>query len=327
MNNNFSLALIGCGKWGLNHLKTATRLFGEDLKLVCDLNSNSENTVKQIAPFVSFTTSIQEVIQNKKINSCIVATPASTHFEIGKKLLQNGKHVLIEKPMTLRSDESRILAKIADENNLILMVGHLLLYHPAINEIKKIIKDDKIGQLQYIYSNRLNLGTIRTEENVLWSFAPHDVAILQYLTDSYPTQITSKGASFLNKNIEDTTLTMFSYPNNIHAHIFVSWLHPFKEHRIIVIGSKGMLMFDDVEKQNKLKFYSKGFNYSESGSLEKFDESEITIPYSTEVSPLEEELKDFKNSIKLNKIPIANSKHAIEVLTILEEAERNMKNA
>lgn len=326
MINNFSLALIGCGKWGINHLKTANKLFGENFKMVCDFNSETKKIVKEFATRAKFTTNLQDILNNNEINSCIVATPAVTHFEISKQLLLKNKNLLVEKPITLKSTDAKELNKIAVENNLTLMTGHILLYHPAIVKLKNLISEGIIGELQYIYSNRLNLGTIRTEENVLWSFAPHDIALIQFLTESYPTQIFAKGTSFINKSVEDSTLTILTYPNNIHAHIFVSWLHPFKEHRLVVIGSKGMLVFEDSLKENKLKFYSKGFNISNIGLPEKFEEPEKIISFESSNTPLEIEQLDFANSVQNNKLPIANSKHAIEVLQILEEAERSMRS-
>ncbi|MCX6164534.1 MAG: Gfo/Idh/MocA family oxidoreductase, partial [Ignavibacteriae bacterium] len=211
------------------------------------------------------------------------------------------------------------LVNIAKEKELKLMVGHVLLYHPAVLTMKEKIDEGAIGKLQYIYSNRLNLGTIRSEENILWSFAPHDISIIQFLTGSKPEWIGAKGAAFVQENIEDTTLTYLKYPNNVHAHIFVSWLHPFKEHRVVVIGDEGMLVFEDSLKNEKLKYYKKGFSLV-NGSLEKFDSDYEVINY-PEKAPLEEEQKHFFDCVLNNKTPRTDGVHAKEVLEVLETAQ------
>ena len=202
------------------------------------------------------------------------------------------------------------------------MVGHVLLYHPAIIKLKEMLISGKIGKVQYIYSNRLNLGSVRKEENILWSFAPHDISIIQYLLGSKPIKIDAQGASFLQNKIEDTTLTYLRYPNNIHAHIFVSWLHPFKEHRLVVIGNKGMIVFEDSLPNDKLKYYPKGFTKI-NHQITKFDGDFKTINFNSN-PPLKEEQKHFFDCIINNQEPLTNGDHALEVLEILEEAQRNL---
>ena len=203
------------------------------------------------------------------------------------------------------------------------MVGHVLLYHPAIIKLKEEIDRGRIGKIMYIYSNRLNLGTIRSEENILWSFAPHDISIIQYLTESYPIYIDAKGANFLQNNIEDTTLTYLVYPNNIHAHIFVSWLHPFKEHRLIVVSSRGMMVFEDNLKQNKLRFYPNGFQDS-NGRYEKFEGDYEVIDYDSS-QPLANEQKHFFDAVLQKTKPLSDGQHALEVLDILEKAQSRLR--
>ena len=313
------LAVIGCGKWGLNHVKTAHKILNQNLLSVCDINSSNSIKIEQVSKKIKFTTNIDDVINNKEINAVIIATSAETHFEIAKKCLLAKKNVLVEKPITLLSKEASDLVDIAKENDLKLMVGHVLLYHPAVLTLKDKIDNGEIGKLQYIYSNRLNLGTIRSEENILWSFAPHDISIIQFLTGSKPIWIGAKGAAFVQENIEDTTLTYLNYPGNVHAHIFVSWLHPFKEHRVVVIGDEGMLVFEDSLKNEKLKFYKKGFSLV-NGSLEKFDSDFEVINY-PEKAPLEEEQKHFFDCILNDKTPRTDGVHAKEVLEVLETAQ------
>lgn len=323
MKTTVQLAVVGCGRWGINHVRTAFQLLGNDLRYVFDANPTAVNRVQQISPSIPFTTDPQVIVNSPDINGVIIATPAETHFSLAKIFLESGKHVLVEKPITLHSSEAEELISIAAANNRQLMVGHVLLYHPAILKLKELYKKEKIGTLQYIYSNRLNLGAIRSEENILWSFAPHDISIIQFLTESNPIEISSHGAHFVQNGIEDTTVTYLKYPNNVHAHIFVSWLHPFKEQRLVVIGEEGMMVFEDSLAKDKLKFYPKGFKKTDSG-LEKFEGEFESIEFGN-AQPLSEEHKHFYNCILNNRQPLTDGKHALEVLKILEQASERLK--
>ncbi len=319
MFEEIGLGIIGAGRWGINHVRTANSILGKNLKYVCDFNPSASEKVAGISPEIPFTTKLEDIIENPEINAVIIATPAETHYDIAKKALMNGKHLLVEKPITLISTHARELVEIAERKDRKLMVGHVLLYHPAVKKIKQMITENRIGKLQYIYSNRLNLGSIRTEENILWSFAPHDISVMQYLLESNPVYVDAKGATILQSEIEDTTVTYLSYPGNIHAHIFVSWLHPFKEQRLVVIGDEGMVVFEDSLKNDKLKFYPKGFR-NVNGSLQKF-EGDFEIVEFENQQPLAEEQKHFFNSIINNKKPLTDGIHAVEVLEILEKAQ------
>ena len=320
--SEIKLAVIGCGKWGINHVRTAGKLFGKDLKYCSDSSSENGKKVKEISGDIIFTTDSGKIINDESIRAVIVSTPAETHFDLTKELLLAGKNVLVEKPITLNSAEAKELNSIAEESGLILMVGHLLLYHPAILKIKEFIDSGKLGNLQYIYSNRLNLGTIRTEENILWSFAPHDISVIQYFTGSVPEEVTATGAIFVQKNIQDTTLTYLKFKNNIHAHIYVSWLHPFKEQRLVVIGAKSMMVFEDTLRENKLKLYKKGFEMV-NGIPVKMDADFENVEFDS-TSPLELEQRHFIDCIVNNKTPRSDGKNAIEVLETLERAQTEL---
>ncbi len=320
--SDLKIAIIGSGKWGINHVKTAVQLLGAQSVIVCDTFPAAESKVKAVSPDINFVTDLGSVISDSSINAVVVATPAETHFEVAKQLLESGKNVMVEKPITLYSSEAKQLLDIAIAGNLKLMVGHVLLFHPAIIKLKEQVTAGKIGKLQYIYSNRLNLGTIRSEENILWSFAPHDISIIQHLTGSDPISVFAKGADLVQHNIEDTTLTYLVYPNNVHAHIFVSWLHPFKEQRLIVIGEKGMFVFEDSLKTEKLKFYPKGFK-KVNGNLEKFESDYEVVEFGNS-QPLAEEHKHFYDCILNNKKPLTDGQHALEVLKILEQAQEGL---
>lgn len=322
MYEGIKLAIIGCGRWGINHVKTSAELLGDGLKAVCDINPSVPAKLKKFNLNVSFIKNYRDILEDPDINSVIIATSATSHYSLTREALLAGKNVLVEKPMALISEHASDLTKIAEKKKLVLMVGHILLFHPAIIEIKSQLQNGRLGKLQYIYSNRLNLGTIRTEENILWSFAPHDISILQFLIEKFPIYVGAKGADLIQNGIEDTTLTYLIYPDNIHAHIFVSWLHPFKEHRLVVIGDAGMIVFDDTVNTDKLKFFKKGF-VQKNGTLEKFDTHFEILSYPTD-QPLVEEHKHFYKCILNGEQPLTDGNHAREVLEILEIAQSKL---
>jgi len=313
--------VIGAGRWGMNHIRTLDKLGA--LGGIVEVDENRHTDLKEQWPKTPIFQHTKDTL-NMDFDGFTVATPVAFHYEIAKLLIENKKPVLVEKPITLDSEQARHLKKLAEENNVNLMVGHVLLFHPAIQKIKALIDTGKIGTLQYIYSNRLNLGTVRIEENVFWSFAPHDISIFQYFTDSYPQKITSTGGAYLQKKIHDTTMTILEYPDNVKGHIFVSWLHPFKEHRLIVIGSKGMLRFEDSAEGKPLVFYDKGFEWSV-GEPIKRDGPTDQIEYENKMA-LTEEMKYFIEHLDGTPPVIANSRNAVEVIEILEKATESLKN-
>ncbi|HLF19240.1 MAG TPA: Gfo/Idh/MocA family oxidoreductase [Bacteroidota bacterium] len=308
----------------MNHVRTAWRILGRNLRWVCDVNASRKVEVLQVSKDIPFTTDVDEALEHEDVEAVIIATPAETHFSLARRALERDKHILVEKPMTLLSSETKELITIASARAKTLMVGHVLLYHPAIVALKKNLGEGRIGRLQYIYSNRLNLGAIRSEENILWSFAPHDISVIQGLTEAIPEVVDAKGASFLQRSIEDTTLTYLRYPDNVHAHIFVSWLHPFKEQRLVVIGDKGMLVFEDSAPLEKLKFYPKGFKHV-GGKFEKFDSNYEVIPFAHK-EPLEEELRHFFHCVTSGSQPLTDGHHALTVLEILEKAQARLRD-
>lgn len=320
--SGLTIAVVGSGRWGINHVRTAQQLLGDAGVVVCDANEHAREKVEAISKGIRFTTDLASVLADASVKGVIVATPAETHYTLAKKCLESGKHVLVEKPITLHAAQAKDLILVAESAGRQLMVGHVLLFHPAIVKLKAMVDEGFIGKLQYIYSNRLNLGTIRSEENILWSFAPHDISVIQHLTEADPIRVEASGAAFLQKNIEDTTLTVLEYPGNVHAHIYVSWLHPFKEQRLVVIGDKGMIVFEDSAKIEKLKFYPKGFERVE-GTLQKFEGDYEVVPFDA-AQPLVEEHKHFYGSVLNNTRPLTDGAHALSVLEILELAQRRL---
>jgi UDP-2-acetamido-3-amino-2,3-dideoxy-glucuronate N-acetyltransferase len=313
------ICVIGAGRWGKNHIGTLYNL--GCLSGIVEINKKLRKELINDYPSITIYTDYKDTIK-EDFDGFVVATPAETHYAIADYLIRHNKPVLVEKPVALTVKEAEALHLIAEKKNINFMVGHVLLFHPAIRKIKELINQGKIGKLEYIYSNRLNLGTVRTEENILWSFAPHDISIFQYLIETSPSEIVSRGGAFLQPTIHDSTLTILKYPDNIIGHIFVSWLHPFKEHRLVVIGSKGMISFEDSSKEKEILFYEKGIDWVRGEPIKRDGPTE-TIPYE-QVMPLTEELKYFIEHINGDPIEIANSRSAVEVLDILEKASNSL---
>jgi UDP-2-acetamido-3-amino-2,3-dideoxy-glucuronate N-acetyltransferase len=220
------VALIGIGYWG----KNLARVFNElgVLSVICDTNNEALGIAAKNYPNTKITQDIEQIYRDKEIDAVVIASPAVTHYELAKKALLSKKHVFVEKPLSLAIQEGQDLVRLVQESGKILMVGHILNYHPAIIKLKELIASDELGKIEYIYSNRLNIGKLRKEENILWSFAPHDISVILMLLGEFPKQVKSFGGWYLQKGIYDTTLTTLDFPSQIKAHIFVSWLHPFK---------------------------------------------------------------------------------------------------
>ena len=316
---NKKICVVGAGYWGKNHIRTLNELgvlrgiVESNLKLRESLAIQYSN----VPCYENVSLALKE-----DYDGFTISTPAESHYEIGKQIISAGKHVLIEKPMTLSVKDSEDLLLLSNKFDICLMVGHVLLFHPAIIKIKEIIENGRIGDLQYLYSNRLNLGKVRTEENVFWSLAPHDIAIFQYLTNSFPKLIQSKGSTFLQQGIPDSTMMNIEYENGIEGHIFVSWLHPFKEHRLVVIGSKAMISFEDSMDGKPLKLYSKKFDLI-SGVPEKVDGPVEWVSYENKM-PLTEQLKYFLTHLDGKKPKIANGESGLEVIKILVKASEQL---
>ncbi|MFA7491522.1 MAG: Gfo/Idh/MocA family oxidoreductase [Mariniphaga sp.] len=308
------ICVIGGGRWGQNHIRTLYEM--GNLAGIVELNREKLNELLEKYSVIGFP-NIQEALEHG-FDGFTIAAPASLHYSLAKQIIEAGKPVLVEKPMTLSSETSKKLVNLANKNNVQLMVGHVLLFHPAIRKIKELIDLGKIGELYYIYSTRLNLGTVRTEENVFWSFAPHDISVIDYLVGSVPIEIESKGSKYLQSNIYDYTMTQFTYPNNVNAHIFVSWLHPFKEQRLVVIGNKGMISFEDSSIEKEIKLYNKQIKFN-NGFPEKLEKPTKIIDYEQK-QPLAEELKYFVNNLD-KKIEIADGQSGYEVVKVLEKSQ------
>ena len=317
-----NICVVGGGYWGKNHIRTLNSL--GYLGGMVDSNLSLIEKYKKDYPKIKIFNELDEALSNNFFDGFVVATTAETHFKIAKKIINNNFHLLVEKPLTLSIDDAKELVELSKIKNINLMVGHLMLFHPAIRKIKKMIDENIIGDLQYVYSNRLNLGKVRTQENVFWSLAPHDISIFDFLIESTPKKIISNGSTFLQKGIPDSTITQLKYENGVEGHIFVSWLHPFKEQRLVVIGSNAMITFEDSLDNKPLKLYTKKFDF-EKGIPEKIDGPITLIDYENKM-PLSEELEYFCNHLDGNKIKLSNGEHALRVTNILVSASKQLIN-
>jgi len=314
-----SICVVGAGQWGLNHVRTLEDLnclggvIDQDIRITEDIKFKYKNC--QV--FNSLEDSF-----SSNFDGYIVATQPSTHFKIAKKIIENKKPLLVEKPLTLNIEDSVQLNELAKENSVNLMVGHLLLFHPAFRKIKELIKNGVLGEVQYIYSNRLNLGRFRADENVFWSFAPHDISLFNYFFNELPLNISSEGIAILQNKIHDTSITSFKYSKNRMGHIFVSWLHPFKEHRFVIVGSEGMVSFEDSIENKPLTFYDKKVEFADSVPTPKTGKS-YNIEYENKF-PLTEELKYFISKIDSDTLEIANGDSAVDVMKVLDRATKSL---
>lgn len=311
------VGFAGMGYWGKNILRNLYEL--GILHTACDSNPEAVYEWRKKFPDVNFTTSFNEMLQNPGIKAIAVATPAATHYEMAKKILMVGKDVFIEKPLALTVGEGEELVELAEQGKRILMVGHILQYHPAVIKLKELISSGELGKIQYIYSNRLNIGKLRTEENILWSFAPHDISVILMLLGEEPLKVSAFGGEYLSRGICDTTLTTLEFKNGVKGHIFVSWLHPYKEQKLIVVGSKAMVVFDDVSVE-KLFIYPHKIEWKD-GKIPVAQKAECRVVPVENKEPLKEELKYFIECVLERKRPKTDGYEGLRVLKILSLAE------
>jgi UDP-2-acetamido-3-amino-2,3-dideoxy-glucuronate N-acetyltransferase len=317
---NAFVGLAGAGYWGKNILRNLHEL--GVLRTLCDTDKTILDEYRQKYPGITVTTSFDEMVADQGIKAVAIATPASTHFDLTKAALEADKDVCVEKPLALTVREGEELVELAHKRNRILMIGHILHYHPAVMKLKDLIGGGELGKIQYIYSNRLNIGRLRTEENILWSFAPHDISVILGLLEEEPSRVTAFGGDYVSNAVYDVTLTNLEFRNQVKAHIFVSWLHPFKEQKLIVVGSKAMAVFDDVSEE-KLFIYPHKIEWKE-GKIpvaHRADYYPVKVGHS---EPLREELQHFLESIREKRRPRTDGEEGLRVLRVLEEAERSL---
>jgi UDP-2-acetamido-3-amino-2,3-dideoxy-glucuronate N-acetyltransferase len=316
-----NVAVIGCGYWGKNVVRTFHSLGA--LRSVCDVRSQVREDVR--AKYGVHTNStMAEVLNDPEVEAVAIAAPAAQHYELVKLALESGKHVLVEKPLALRLAEGRHLAEIADSRHRVLMVGHILQYHPGITKLKELIANGELGRIKYIYSSRLNLGKLRAEENILWSFAPHDISAVLYLLEEMPTRIASHGGTYVDSRVADTTLSTCQFASGVNVHIFVSWLHPFKEQKLTIVGGKKMAVLDDMQPERKLMLYSHRIDWVDRMPVAHSDQGQVVAIAKDE--PLRLECQHFLECISKGCKPRTDAASALQVLEVLDACERSLCN-
>lgn len=309
------IALIGLGKWGINWFRALAKIG------VAPCVFDNQPTGKEPEARTAQLPEILNAATLGGVRGVVLATPAETHFPLAKRILKAGLHLLVEKPLALRSRDARELIQIARKSKSVLMAGHLLDYHPGILKMRSLIRAGIIGKIRYITSNRLNLGTVRKRENVLWSFAPHDISVILRILGSLPVAVRCHGAAFTQKKIADISLMQMRFSGGVQAFIYVSWFHPFKEQRFVVVGSKGMLSFCDLKKE--LIYYPSKIRWKK-GEPRIRRSREVKVPFSR-VPPLELEARSFLEAIKSGKAGPADGQAGMEVLQVLEAGEMSMR--
>lgn len=316
-SESVNVAVVGCGYWGKNLVRNFSRLGA--LAAVCDATPGGRKTATEIAPQVPVEANLEDVLRSG-VSGIVIATPAETHFELARQALQAGKDVFVEKPLALTYEQGASLLRLAEDAKAILMVGHVLEYHPAIVKLLELVRTGELGKVHYISSNRLNLGKVRREENILWSFAPHDIAVILRLMGSMPFEVAAYGGSYVQPNIADVTVTHLLFDNGVRAHIYVSWLHPFKEQRLVIVGSKKMASFDDVTKQ--LVLYDQRVEVQEGQPVPIKGKGDLVDFGSDE--PLQLECSAFIDSIRTRTPPVTDGYSGLRVLQVLNASQRSL---
>lgn len=315
------IAVVGCGYWGQNLVRNVAQI--GHLAAVSDYSA--ETAKKFGAEYKVPAMTFEDILADKSIDGVVLATPAHLHAKMGGAALTAGKHVFVEKPLALNVDDAREMVELAASSGRTLMVGHLLQYHPAFEKTKELLKSGELGRLQYIYSNRLNFGKIRQEENVFWSFAPHDISMILSLTGQLPDTVHTEASYYLSRDVADTTITHMHFPNDVNAHIFVSWLHPFKEQKLVVIGTEGMLTFTDNEPWDKKLMLYKHKVVWKNGAPEPARADPIAIPLD-QAEPLKNECQHFVDCIKKGGRANTDGAEGMRVLRVLNAAEESSKS-
>lgn len=314
-----NIALVGAGYWGKNLVRNFYELGA--LKTICDKQPDMQSQYGEKYPGLTFTQDFQSLLNDSSVEALVIATPAETHYSLVRQALLAQKHVFVEKPLALDAAQGEELVALADQKKCILMVGHILQYHPAVLKLKQLIAEGELGKIQYIYSNRLNMGKIRTEENILWSFAPHDISVILMLLNEFPISIQANGGEYLQKNVADATLTSMAFASGVNSHIFVSWLHPFKEQKLVVVGDNQMAVFDDMSKE-KLFLYPHKIEWKERAPVVSKAQA-IPVPFESE-EPLRAECQHFISCFQNKKQPRTNGQEGLRVLRILQASQKSI---
>jgi predicted dehydrogenase len=321
------VAVLGAGAWGANHVRTIHQLRGAQLVAVCDRSPEVLARIAQRYAGVRCVEDVRDILSMEEVSAVVIASSAATHFPLAEACLAANRDVLVEKPLTLDPKDAERLVEIATERRRILMVGHLLLYHSAVIALKKMIDGGELGEIRYVYSQRVNLGTVRADENALWSLAPHDVSVINYFLDAEPASVSARGQWFLRDGIHDVVFLNIGYPGGRIANVHVSWLDPHKIRRFTIVGSKKMAVFDDMEAVEKVRIYDKGVqeggfvSYGEGLTLRFGD---IHIPRIPMAEPLQRECEHFLECVRTRRHPTTDGRSGLAVVKALHAAQASL---
>jgi len=322
-----SIACVGAGYWGKNLVRVFNDLPSTQLKKICDASPEILARIGQQYPDIATTSDYLSLLEDGDIAAVVLAVPATRHYEMARAALEKGKHVYVEKPLTLETEHARDLCALASERGLVLMVGHLLLYHPAVQMLKSLVQSGQLGDIYYLYAQRVNLGIVRRDENALWSLAPHDISVILYLLEQEPDAVSARGECYLQPGVEDVVFANLHFADGKMAQLQLSWLDPHKVRKLTVVGSKKMAVFDDVESAEKVRIYDKA---AESGNYASYGDSitlrfgDITIPHIDMAEPLKLECQHFIDCIAEGKTPRSDGYDGLRVVRVLEAAQRSL---
>jgi predicted dehydrogenase len=330
-----NLGIIGCGHWGINLVRNFLQTDNCSLKTLCESSVERQNYVKDIYSDLSIISDHASLLSDPNIDAVVIATPPISHYSIAKNALLSGKHTFVEKPLALNYADAFELVELADATNNILITGHTVIYNESIKIVKDLISSGELGEIYYIYASRLNLGIVRSDVNVMWNLAPHDVSVILYLLEKKPVSVSAKGLSYIQHGIEDVVYLNITFENSINAQLHVSWLDPNKKREITIVGSKKMLVFDDISEE-RIKIYNKGIDKQHKneymGDYRNFGEykliqraGDVVIPKIVLNEPLKRECKHFIDCILEHKEPLTSGRSALPVIKILESAGRSLK--
>lgn len=321
------LGAIGTGDWGRNLIRNLARV--GDLRGLADRRPEALAPLRSQYPQARFTTDVEELLRDPEIEAVAVATNSSSHYAVARAVLEAGKHVLVEKPLAQSAREAAALVRLAAERGRVLMVGHLLVYHPAVEKLRQLLAGGDLGDIHYLYAQRVNLGKIRQDENALWSFGPHDIAVILDLLGRMPVSVSAAGHAYLQPGIEDVVFLHLEFPTGQIAHVHLSWLDPHKLRRLTLVGARKMAVFDDMDSTEKIRIYDKGVGSAAGGIVEYKDAltlrfGDILIPQLTMREPLELECKDFVRAITTGSPPRASGADGLRVVRVLEAAAHSL---
>jgi predicted dehydrogenase len=324
------VAVVGAGAWGINHVRSLSRTKGAELVMVCDAAEAARERARALAPRARLGSDLGEALAASDVDAVVLATPAKDHAEQARMALNAGKHVLVEKPLALDVADAHAVISASETHKRILMVGHLMLFHPAVERLKAIIDSGELGRVLYIYAVRVNLGRVRQDENALWSLAPHDVSMIEYLLSDEPESVSARGGTYLQSRIEDVVFVNLRFRSGVTAQIQVSWLDPRKERRLTIVGSQKMVEFDDVHPVEKLRIYDKGVDrppsFTEYAQFLSIRNGDIHIPQVPMVEPLERETRHFIDCVTQGKRPLTDGHSAMRVVRVLEAAQKSLES-